>query len=164
VRPSAYVCSAAAAGLILATIATSGHGGGRILPASMASVPGISSGSGNQVQFAHDFLAALHDPQNTCDMNAMLGWEQAEGGGVTNDAANNFLNTTQREPGSWSINSVGVQAYPSYAEGLAANLTAIRNGLYQPVLSALAAGNSAEDVAVAIENSPWGTRSVDANC
>jgi len=166
-RPSAYVCSAAAAGLIFAAMTTSGHGGGGILPASMASAPGIGSGgSVSQVQWARDFLAAIREPGTPCNQDAIVAWEQEEGGGVTNDAAYNPLNTAKHEPGSWPIpgNPDDVQAYPSYAEGLQANTAAITNGLYGGILSALSAGDNASAVAAAVDDSPWGTHGLSANC
>jgi hypothetical protein len=168
-RPSAYVCSAAAAGLILAFIQASHGSGGGILPASVASVPGIASGGGStsETAWARDFLSAIHEPVTRCNVRAIVAWEVQEGGGITNDASYNPLNTARHEPGSWPIpgNPDDVQAYPSYSEGLEANAAAIENGLYGNILNALAAGDSAEAVARAVDDNPhWGTHGLSASC
>jgi hypothetical protein len=110
------------------------------------------------------FLSAIPEPQTPCNVAAVDAWQQAEGGGVTNAASYNPLDTTQAEPGSWGINGDNVQAYPSWSEGLNANVTAITNGLYGGILSALQAGNSAQAVADSVTASPWGTGVFSASC
>ena len=62
------------------------------------------------------------------------------------------------------MNSVGVQAYPAWQEGMQANLSAITNGLYGGILSALRAGDNAQAVADAVASSPWGTEAFSATC
>ena len=108
--------------------------------------------------------AACTIPETACNIGAVTAWEAAEGGEWDNTAAANPLDTTQPEPGSWPMNSVGVQAYPSWAEGLEANLTVITNGLYGGILSALAAGGNAQAVADAVAASPWGTEPFTPSC
>lgn len=44
-------------------------------------------------------------------------WQRWEGGATHNDATNNYLNSTLTLPGSHSINSVGVKAYATLAQG-----------------------------------------------
>jgi hypothetical protein len=84
----------------------------------------------------------------------MKAWQQAEGTG----ADFNPLATTQGGfSGSTDYNSVHVQNYKSYEDGLNANLRAINNGRYTNILDALGAGNDAMAVARAIKNSPWGS-------
>lgn len=134
---------------------------GGILPQTVAAIP--VGGNGSQQQFAHDFLASLHAPETACNVNAMLAWENAEGGGVTNSASFNYLNTKMPEPGSWDAVN-GVQGYPSYREGVEANVAAVTNGLYGGILSALRAGNNAQAVANAVASSPWGTSWFEASC
>jgi hypothetical protein len=165
VKARSFVGSAAICGVLLAGMSKQGHsvaaGGGD--PLSVAAVP--VSGSGSQRQWARQFLAVIGEPQTPCNVAAVTAWQQAEGGGPGGDGAvYNNLNTTQPEPGAWSINSVGVKAYPDYQEGLRANATAITNGLYGGVLAALRAGDNAQAVADAVASSPWGTGSFSAAC
>lgn len=159
-----FVGSAAACALLLAGMSKQGHsavtGGADAL--SMAAVP--AAGSYAPASWASAFLGVLGEPQTSCNLGAIEAWEGAEGGAWNNDAAANPLNTTQPEPGDWSINSVGVKAYPSWSEGLRANATAITNGLYGGILSALRAGNNAQAVADAVASSPWGTAPFEAAC
>jgi hypothetical protein len=86
-------------------------------------------------QWAKDFLKSLGNPSPTpAIVDWVVGWtvhETATGGGATY----NLLNTTQRASGSWSFNSVGVQNYPNYAEGVQEN--AIVLGQNFPGYSAL---------------------------
>jgi hypothetical protein len=95
--------------------------------------------------------------QDSCNVNAIKGWESAEGGNWENSAHYNPLDTTQREPGSYSMNSVNVQAYVSWTQGFQATLTTLGYSAYGNIRSALAAGDSAQRVAEAVASSPWGT-------
>lgn len=137
------------------------HAAGTASPASAA----VASASGSSsAQWAVAFLQGIPEPVTTCNLSAVEGWELEEGGGVTNDATDNPLDTAQQEPGSYAINGDGVQAYPSRSEGLQANVTAVTNGLYGSILSALQAGNNAQAVADAVASSPWGTSGFSASC
>jgi hypothetical protein len=64
-------------------------------------------------------------------------------------------------PGSTSMNSVGVKAYASWAQGFEATLKTLHNGYYGGILAALRRGDDAQDVADAVASSPWGTNSFD---
>jgi len=127
-------------------------------PATNAIVP-TSSGRLNQagvdsVQWARDFLAKLNMPITAENVRAISAWEQAEG----TKASFNPLATTQSGfAGETRFNSVGVKNYVTYQDGIDANAHALMNGRYTNILDALRAGNSAEAVAQAIANSPWGT-------
>ena len=127
-------------------------------PASNAIVP-TSSGTLNRagvdsVQWARDFLTKLNMPVTAENVRAVSAWEQAEG----TKASFNPLATTQGGfAGETRFNGVGVKNYASYQDGIDANVHAIMNGRYTNVLDALRAGNSAQAVAQAIANSPWGT-------
>ena len=129
---------------------------------SAAAVP--AGGSYTPYTWATTFLAAIPEPVTGCNIGFVQAWERAEGGNWENAAVANPLDTTEREPGSWSMNSVGVQAYPSWQEGLQATVTTIRNGNYQGILSALAAGDDPQGAADAVASSPWGTGSFQASC
>lgn len=153
--------AAAAALALLVVHGAHGHAAGD--RAVLAVAPG-GSGSYTPASWAQAFIGALHDPETTCNVGAVTAWEAAEGGNWDNSAQYNPLDTTQPEPGAWAINSVGVKAYPTWPEGLQANLTAITNGLYGAVLSALGAGDDAQAVADAVAASPWGTEPFTASC
>jgi hypothetical protein len=153
--------------VVLGLLLLAGHAGqhaaaGHDTPAA-AAVP-ASAGPYTPTSWAEAFIGGLRDPETSCNVAAVTAWEIAEGGNWANPAAYNPLNTTQYEPGAYSVNPDGVKAYPTWSEGLAANLTAITNGLYGPVLSALATGDNAQAVASAVAASPWGTEPFSANC
>jgi len=137
-----------------------GHGGASLL--SEAAVP--LAGSYTQSSWADAFLRSAGEPDTACNHAFVVAWEGAEGGNWGNPARYNPLDTTMREPGSWSMNSVGVQAFPSWREGLQANVATLRNGYYGGTISALNAGNSAQAAADAVAASPWGTPSFTASC
>jgi peptidoglycan hydrolase CwlO-like protein len=128
------------------------------LPASLMKAP---PGGHTPVTWAKALLAALGMPQTSDNLAAIIAWEMAEGGHWYNSAHYNPLNTTWRMPGATSMNSVGVKAYLSWAQGLAATVNTFHNGLYENILAALRAGNDAQAVADAVGTSPWGTNSFD---
>lgn len=133
---------------------------------SPSSAAVTAAGGPGAAQWAVAFLSRIPEPVTSCNEAAIEAWEDEEGGGVTNTATYNPLNTTQTEPGSYPIpdNSAGVQAFPSRSEGLQANVIAITNGLYGPILSALDAGDNAQAVADAVASSDWGTAGFSASC
>ncbi|HWF25179.1 MAG TPA: phage tail tape measure protein [Solirubrobacteraceae bacterium] len=116
-----------------------------------------ASASYSPTTWAETLLSQLGDRVTSANVQALVGWEKAEGGNWANSAKYNPLNTTQTAPGATSINSVGVKAYQSWDQGLAATVQTLKNGNYGQILSALAAGRSAGSVASAIGASPWGT-------
>ena len=137
-------------------------GAGHVAHHHGASIP--AGGGYTPASWAQALLAADALPRTSCNLGAVIAWEGAEGGNWANAAAANPLDTTEPEPGSWSINSVGVQAYPSWAAGLRATITTLGNGRYAAILSALSAGDDAQSVADAVAQSPWGTQSFTAEC
>lgn len=72
--------------------------------------------------------------------NFFISWAHHEGGGVTNDAKFNPLNTMQTEPGSTQAAGLlpGIQAYPDGATGIKATVDALQNGNYPSLVHALA--------------------------
>ncbi len=114
---------------------------------------GKGESGGQYAQFAEDLLGRLGMPQTAENVRAIVAWARAEG----TDAANNPLATTQPWEGDSRFNSVGVRNYASYEDGLEASVRTLRNGRYGNILSALSAGNSADAVARAVADSPWGT-------
>ena len=114
-----------------------------------------SSTSATRTQFAHDVLQSLGAPQTAENVRAIVAWAQAEG----TAASFNPLATTENAPGATSFNRVGVKNYPTYAEGVQATVATLTNGRYANILAALADGTSAQQVAQAVAQSPWGTGS-----
>jgi cell wall-associated NlpC family hydrolase len=90
--------------------------------------------------FAVALLNALGAPATQANVNSITHWEALEGGNWNNSAKFNPLNTTYPEPGSTSMNSVGVQAYTSWTEGLKATVSTLENGRYGSIISALKNG------------------------
>lgn len=152
-RPRSYGPAAAASvALVAAAAVVTGHQGHHHHPALPLAVSG---------PWPRAFLAAAALPATRCNLAAVNGWMAAEG---ANPAWHNALDTTQREPGSYSVNSVGVQAYPDTATGLRATVTTLNNGYYGAILAALRSGDDAQAVADAVAESPWGTLPYRASC
>ncbi len=115
------------------------------------------SGHYTPLTWAKALLQQLGMQLTAQNIAAITAWEMAEGGHWHNSAYYNPLNTTMPEPGASSMNSVGVKAYVSWAQGFAATIATLRNGYYGGILAALRAGNDAIAVADAVAASPWGT-------
>jgi hypothetical protein len=157
--------AAVACGLLLAFLvhhAAAAPATARTVPATVAAAPGGSSYT--PATWARALLRSLGDPRTGCDLAAVTAWESAEGGNWGDAAQYNPLNTTQTEPGSYAVNSAGVQAFTSWRSGFAATITVINNGLYGPILAALAAGDNAQAVADAVTRSHWGTGQFEVEC
>lgn len=151
-------------GVVLAAAA---HGASKPVHAhtTAASIPvPASSGRYSPASWAHSLLTAAKLPVTGCNLGAIEAWESAEGGAWENGATANPLDTTMPEPGSQPVNSVGVQSYRSWREGLDATVATLRNGDYPAILSALGNGGSAQRVADAVASSPWGTSAFEASC
>ena len=87
-------------------------------------------------QWCKDFLTAIGNTSPSNDtLNWVIGWTKIES--MPPGALYNLLNTTQSMPGSTDFNSVGVQNFISYAQGIEANKIVLENGLYPALLSAL---------------------------
>lgn len=117
----------------------------------------------------------VNAPVTPANESALETWERAEGGNWNNGASGNPLNTTQREPGSTSINSVGVQAFHDTGGhtywwwGIKANGDTLQNGNYPPILSALRspagdAHGQCVKLAGAVGSTPWGTGNFSQDC
>lgn len=125
---------------------------------SIGSIEAITpSGTVTPASWADALLRSLGDQPTAENLKAITAWERAEGGHWQNRATYNPLNTTQVQAGSHAMNSVGVQAYASWSEGMAATVITLRNGRYGDILAALQGGNCAPCVASAVAASPWGT-------
>jgi len=115
------------------------------------------SGHYTPLTWAKALLEQLGMPLTQQNVAAIVAWEMAEGGHWHNTAYYNPLDTTMPEPGATSMNSVGVKAYVSWAQGFRATIATLRNGYYGRILAALRAGDNAIAVADAVAASPWGT-------
>ncbi len=100
-------------------------------------------------------IGAPVTPQNIQDLDV---WQKMEGGSTLNSASYNPLDTTQRGPGSSSMNSVGVQAYPDWSTGLAATSQTLEYGYYKSIVADLLSGNTPyAQFAADVNASPWGS-------
>jgi hypothetical protein len=163
-------------GLVLASVvswvpagvaaATGAHGRQAASPGAAAQVAAQAPKPGDgavpaciydPLDFANAFLDELGEPDTRPNVEAILGWEEAEGGNWENDARFNPLDTTYVLDGSSPMNGVGVQAYSSWSIGLQATVLTIDNGLYGGILAALAKADDPVAVARAVGASAWGT-------
>lgn len=114
-------------------------------------------GSVTRAQFARTVLNRLGIHPTDANVQAMIGWERAEGGHWNNTARYNPFNTTLDMPGSGDTGTQGnISIYRNWEQGVQATVKTLSNGLYAPILQALKHG-SPTDVAGAIDSSPWGT-------
>lgn len=119
-----------------------------------------------KVDFAIAVLLAIGAPVNSANVSALLSWMNAEGGNWNNTARYNPLNTTLPYNGSTTMsggNSAGVQAYGSWADGLAATVRTLNGGYYAAIIAALKNSAGCGAVAGAVASSPWGTGSFSCN-
>ena len=95
---------------------------------------------------------------------AVVAWGQSERSYIlaAGGAKNNLLDTERRWPGSSNFNSAGVQNYATQADGIAATVATITNGLYSPLLAAIRTRCSADLVCAAVCASPWGSKPTPA--
>lgn len=101
-------------------------------------------------------LKDIPAPASAANVRFLTEWHGFELSG----AQFNPLNTTQREPGSTSFNSVGVQNYRTHAQGALATATTLKNGFYPNIVTALKQGDPYAYVdapAVGQEITRWGT-------
>lgn len=97
-------------------------------------------------QFAVGLCQAMGWPVTQSNVAAIIAWAQREGGNWGNSAHFNPLNTTQSLNGSTSMNSVNVQAFKSWDDGLAATAQTLRNGRYADILAAFASGDASKNL------------------
>ncbi len=132
-----------------------------LLSAGLPPDLGPVHGNYSPLSWAKGLLQKLGMPVTAANVAAVTAWELAEGGHWHNSAHYNPLNTTQSMPGATAMNSVGVKAYTSWAQGFAATIITLHNGYYDGILAALRRGGDAQAVANAVGASPWGTHTFD---
>jgi len=116
----------------------------------------------NDDEFYKSVLKGIGAPVTDENMKFMYAWRQAEGG----KAKNNPFNTTQSKPNSTFYNclkksglgcSSGVRNYMTPQDGIDATIKTLKNGRYGNIINSLKSGSSAEQSAMALKSSPWGT-------
>ena len=106
--------------------------------------------------WARAFLAAIPEPVTRCNVNAVVAWEHAEGGGFGNQAAYDPLNTNPGPGAGWpGYPAIGAWAFPDAQTGLSYTVQTVRLGYYDGVRAAMAQGNNPQGVCDAIMASPW---------
>jgi hypothetical protein len=113
-------------------------------------------------EFYKAILKGVGAPITDENMKFMYAWRQSEGG----KAKNNPFNTTQPKTNSTFYNCLkkgisgcqsGVRNYMNSKDGIDATIRTLQNGRYRNILDALKKGTSAEQTAMALKSSPWGT-------
>lgn len=84
--------------------------------------------------------------------DALQWWAESEG---VPASWNNWLATTENCCGGVDVNSVGVKAYPSVADGAQAIANTLAYSAYSAVVRTLRDGNSLYGIWLAINQSPW---------
>ena len=103
-----------------------------------------SAASANMEQVAEDILTAAKLP--VTDANVAVITTMARGEGM-DPSTNNWLATTTPEPGSGQFNSVGVQTFPSYSEGVDATARTLLNGNYKGMVELMQSGADLKTIA-----------------
>ncbi len=110
-----------------------------------------------QSQWAQQILRGIGAPVTPQNLRFLAAWQRAEGGGTANNANFNPLNTTQGAAGAGSINSVGVRAYRSGAQGIKATVQTLLNGHYGDIVQGMRNDIGATRLAHSGSLSTWGT-------
>jgi len=107
------------------------------------------------------FLSALGAPTSTQNLKIVMGWIKAESSEWPPNYQYNPLNTT--ESGFGGTGSF-IKSYPTWSDGLRANLTVVRQSNMSSIASMLKSGNaSSASAAATIDGSPWGTTDLSAS-
>jgi len=114
----------------------------------------LEAGGHARTRWSVALLDRLGAPVTTENIRALSAWIGAE---ANNSRFRNPLATTMGASGATNVNEVGVKSYPTDDIGLDATVRTLTNGLYEPILAALRAGDSAVRVVAAVAGSPWGT-------
>ena len=113
--------------------------------------------SGTELEWADAVLGRLGIAPTLAAEQALV----AAAVGENSRAADNPDDTTQPGPaGTTNYNSAGVRNYPTWTDGVDETVATLSNGLYGPVLAALAVAGqpqAADRIVTAWARSPWGT-------
>ena len=142
-----------------ASFMTGTAGSQQTVSGKQVTAPGTVLGTGDQQSWAKDFLKGMGAPTTSTNIKAMTTWMAYEGGQWHNSAHYNPLNTTLGETGATDMNSAGVKAYGSYAQGLQANVSTLKENQrgYAAIRAALMKGNDLSGVLSSVNHSAWGT-------
>lgn len=113
-------------------------------------------------QWAQDFIKAIGGNPSQISIEFVCGWSYFEIPSMTNNTPKyNLLATTQNAQGATNFNSVGVKNYTSYDQGVQANASTLKNGLYNDLLNALINNNETllknPSSAMISQLNKWGT-------
>jgi cell wall-associated NlpC family hydrolase len=123
----------------------------------------ILSSSGGSIstptQFSQAVLAGLGIGDAVGAITDINAWQQHEGqwgasGAYNAKVMHDPLNTKLPEPGSSSLGGL-TNSYPSWAEGVAATVSTIKQGNMAPILSALKSNASLSVFSKALESTGW---------
>jgi hypothetical protein len=117
---------------------------------------GGGGGAATRGNWARDFLDAIAVPQSTSNHDAMHAWMATE----NTQARCNPLGTSRViNRGETLWNDHGVKEYRTYDDGIEATRQTITLSSfgYPAIMAALQAGNNANTVLQAVEDSDWGT-------
>lgn len=147
-----------AAVMLAAAAHGSHHHGHGVFASLMSSASSVLDGGGHNLGtrrgWARAFLAAIPEPVTRCNVNAVVAWEHAEGGGFGNQALNDPLNVNPPAGTPWpGYHAIGAWAFPDPQTGLDYTVQVVRN--YPGIRAALSAGNDPQGVCDAIMASPW---------
>lgn len=117
-------------------------------------VDALGAGGHGRTRWSVALLDRLGAPVTMENIKALAAWIGAE---ANNARFRNPLATTMGAAGATNVNEVGVKSYPTDEIGLDATVQTLTNGLYEPILAGLRAGDSAHRVVAAVAASPWGT-------
>ncbi len=117
-------------------------------------VHALEAGGHARTRWSVALLDRLGAPVTTENIRALAAWIGAE---ANNARFRNPLATTMGAAGATDVDEVGVKSYPTDDIGLDATVRTLTNGLYEPILSAMRAGDSGVRVVTAVAASPWGT-------
>jgi len=132
--------------VIVGIIAVAGAGKGATSVVTHHSSPGsvhvtdVPVTSGSEASFIRATLADLGAPATSANIYSLAAWFPHEYPSWPPYAANNPMSSTERMPGSTTYNGVGVQNYPTAAEGAQATAMTLANGYYPLIVAALRSG------------------------
>lgn len=97
-------------------------------------------------------LAGIGARYTAAGTHALTLWAASEG---MTPSYHNPLATTLGGYGGHSINSAGVQSYPSWTTGVRATVASLGQSYYTNIVAAFRAGNTLTRIFTAINHSPW---------
>lgn len=122
--------------------------------------------------FAQDVLLDVANVKGLSHLGglwALMGWMVSESGSEPCDGVHgarfNPLNTTLKVHGSTSFNSVGVQNYLTYDDGVNATVDTLLEAPFSKIVAAMKLSGTTERAALIlweVIGSPWGTSGRDA--